>query len=367
MHIAILGTRGIPNSYGGFEQCAEKISLFFVKGGHKVTVYNPQDHPYIKNTWHGITIKHIYSNENKLKFINLFIYDFLCLRDALKGNYDVILELGYAPNSLFYFLARGKKIITHMDGIDWRREKWGILSRIIIKLAEKKAVWKSTALVADNPAIKDYLIKRYGSLNIFCIPYGAELIESPDYKVLDLYGLKKAEYFLLIARLEPENNISLILDGYLMAEERIPFIVIGGKTGKYGKKLIKRYEKYGNIRFLGGIYNYNILSSLRWCSALYFHGHSVGGTNPSLLEAMASNAFIVAHDNPFNRNILGEDAIYFKSAVDVRWVIKNRKSVKKNALIYRNREKIKEHYSWDKISEQYLAVLHGICKKTPGV
>jgi len=354
MRIAILGTRGIPNNYGGFEQCAQKIALHLIAQSHDVTVYSPRDHFYQKNTWNSINVRHIFSNEKKLKSLSTFIYDFLCLLDAVKNDFNVILELGYAPNSVFYFLVKKKNIITNMDGIDWKRDKWGMLSKTFIKLCEKLAMKKSKALIADNPAMEKYLKCKYGARPIFYIPYGADLFENPDISVLKEYGVEKNKYYIMIARLEPENNIEMVLKGYIMTNAKEPFLVVGGREGMYGKKLLKHFGMFRHIKFLGGVYDYKILSTLRWYSKIYFHGHSVGGTNPSLLEAMASNTFIVAHYNDFNKSILGEDAYYFRNSQDVAKLIKDYKNIVTDDFLQRNRRKIEKYYSWKGISEKYL-------------
>jgi len=365
MKIAILGTRGIPNNYGGFEQNAENLSIWWVKLGHDVTVYNPDEHPYKKSEWNKVKIKHIFSKESKLGIWGTFIYDYLCLSDAVKQKYDIILNLGYVPSALFFNLKvkTKAKFITNMDGMEWKRSKWKRILKEFIKYCEKRAVGLSDFLIADNPAIEDYYKKIYGVNHIKYIPYGAELFNNPDLKYLGEYNLEPYKYFMLVARLEPENNIEMILDGYLMADVKEPFLVVGGLSNKYAKYLLKKYKEAGKIRFLGGIYDYKKLSSLRWFSKLYFHGHSVGGTNPSLLEAMASNAYIAAHDNPFNRNVLGEGGFYFKTAEDIARLLKNFTDEYREKFIEKNRQKIEEIYNWEKVSKQYLQVFEEVLKR----
>ncbi len=365
MKIAILGTRGIPNNYGGFEQNAENFSKWWVKLGHEVTVYNPDYHPYKKKEWNGIKIKHIFSREDKLGMWGNFIYDYLCLKDVVKQNYDIILNLGYVPSALFFKLKNKTKakFITNMDGLEWKRSKWNSILKKFIKYCERRAVSLSDFLIADNPAIEDYYRKTYGVSYIRYIPYGAELFSNPDVNYLEEYNLEPLKYYMLVARLEPENNIELILDGYLMADVKEPFLVVGGLKNKYAKYLLKKYKGVNKIKFLGGIYDYKKLSSLRWFSKLYFHGHSVGGTNPSLLEAMASNAYIAAHDNPFNRNVLGKEGFYFKTREDVKRLIKNYTDEYREEFIEKNRQKIKEIYNWEKVSKAYLDVFEEVLQR----
>ena len=365
MHIALLGTRGIPNNYGGFEQNAENLSRWWVKLGHKVTVYNPDYHLYKREEWEGVRIKHIFSREDMLGIWGTFIYDYLCLKDAVKNGYDIILNLGYVPSALFFNLKErtSAKFVTNMDGLEWKRAKWNRVLKRFIKFCEKRAVDLSDFLIADNKGIEDYYRENYGVDNIRFIPYGAELFSNPREEYLEEFNLEPYGYYMLVARLEPENNIETILDGYIKAEVKEPFIVVGGLKNKYAKHLLQKYAGIEKIRFVGGIYDYEKLSSLRWLSKLYFHGHSVGGTNPSLLEAMASNAYIVAHDNPFNRNVLGEHGFYFKNTDDIAKILRNYTNEFRNYFIEENRKKIKEIYNWEKVSKEYIKVFEEVLNK----
>ncbi len=356
MNIAILGTRGIPNRYGGFEQCAEKLSLNFRRAGHSVFVYVPNDHSYKELVWNDIKLERIFSNEKIFKSFNSLIYDFLSLKHAVKKEHDIILELGYNPAGYFLNLIAdtNKKIVTNMDGLEWKRGKWNKYIQKFSKLCERKAVQYSTALIADNIGIQEYIKREYGRDSIY-LPYGAEIFDNPEKKVLDYYNIKMNEYFMLMARLEPENNTEMILDGYAASNSNKPFLVIGSHHTKYGKYLLDKFRNK-NVRFLGGIYDYNIVSTLRYYSCTYFHGHSVGGTNPSLLEAMASNARIAAHDNIFNKSILKECALYFKNSNDVKLYIKGNRDLFNIKWIEKNKELILTEYNWERISQGYLTL-----------
>lgn len=357
LRIAIAGTRGIPNNYGGFEQCAEKLSLAFVQKGHDVTVYNPTDHLYGEEEWEGIRIDRIFSREKTLKFLNTFVFDYLCLKKALRDKVDIILELGYSPSALFYFLNNQKtvRIVTNMAGMEWKRSKWNPLAKKIIQATEAMAVRKSNALIADNLGIRDYILKKYNALSYF-IPYGAELFHEPNDQYLEQFEVAQYQYYLLIARFQPDNNIEMILDGYTSATESRPFLVIGNHGNRYGSYLKNKYSRNKGVQFVDGIYDYDKLSSLRWFSRMYFHGHSCGGTNPSLLEAMASNAYIAAHDNAFNRYVLEDSAFYFQSARDIASIIKKAPSDRRSEFTVKNRDKIKTIYRWDRIAEDYLRI-----------
>jgi glycosyltransferase involved in cell wall biosynthesis len=355
MKIAILGTRGIPNSYGGFEQCAEKLSILFVKKGHDVTVYNPAEHEYQKDSLDGVKIVRVFSNEKKLKLLNVFIFDYLCLKHALQQQFDIVLELGYHPAALFYYLKKaGKpKILTNMAGMEWWRSKWNYYTRKIIRYCEKLAVQKSDAIIADNRGIQEYFSKEYG-VNSVCIAYGADLFYNPDPNQLAAYGVEKYAYDILIARFQRDNNIEMVLDGLLLSGSNVPLLVVGNNTNSYGKYLRSKFEHHATIKFMGGIYDYQALNSLRWYSRLYFHGHSCGGTNPSLLEAMASSAYIISYDNTFNRYVLQDGGLYFRNAHELAGHINGFALDNRTEFVQKNRDRIQKEYDWGKIADEYL-------------
>lgn len=362
MKIAILGSRGIPNNYGGFERAAEEIAVALVKMGHVVTVYTPDDHPYKGDSWEGVKLRRTFCRESILRIWGTFIFDYLSLRDAMRSNYDILLELGYEPSALFFSKNQARKassyLITNMDGLGWKRSKWNRILRAFIRYCEQLAVKRSDALISDNPGIRDYYLDAYGRDSTY-IPYGAVLFDNPGRGVLEEMELESYKYYMLIARLEPENNIEMILDGYVSSGVNEPFIVVGGLSTKYATILKNKYETVPGIQFVGGIYDYSKLSSLRWYSRIYFHGHSVGGTNPSLLEAMASNAYIAAHDNTFNRAILGEDASYFSNHEDVRQLLIN-DPIRREEVVARNREKIRTEYTWDRVVRDHLSLFESL-------
>ena len=352
MKIAILGTRGIPNYHGGFEQFTEYLSVHLVKKGHEVSVYNSHTHPYQDTSWRGVQIIHKKDPENKIGTAGQFIYDLNCIADSRKRNFDVILQLGYTSSSIWgWLLPKNSVILTNMDGLEWKRSKYSKFVRQFLKYAEKLAIKSSDFVIADSLGIQSYLKKKYQRGATY-IAYGAEIFNSASLGVLGIYHLSKYDYNMLIARLEPENNIELILDGVVNSGSEQPFIVIGKHETTFGKYLKKKFETNRNIRFLGGIYNQDHLNNLRHWSNLYFHGHSVGGTNPSLLEAMGSNCFIIAHDNIFNRSILENDALYFKSVAEVAAKMKLRKESHLN-LIQNNRIKIQNQFNWNLINNKY--------------
>jgi len=355
MKIAIIGTRGIPNYYGGFEQCAEYLALGLVKRGFEVIVYNSHNHPYQEKQWNGVQIVHCYDPENRLGTVGQFIYDLNCILNARKQNCDIILQLGYTSSSVWGWLMPKKAIVTtNMDGLEWKRTKYSGKVKKFLRYAESLAVKYSDYLISDSIGIQDYLKNTYNATSSF-IAYGATVFENNDASVLSKYELQPYEYDMLIARLEPENSIEIILDGVAKANLLRPFLVVGNHETTYGNYLKNKFSVNSQIKFIGGIYNIDILNNLRFYSNIYFHGHTVGGTNPSLLEAMASNSLICANANDFNKYILKNDAIYFNEAKDVTAHLVNTKYNDDlfQLMLEKNRKKIINIYDWEIIVDQY--------------
>jgi len=365
MKIAILGTRGIPNHYGGFEQFAQYLAKGLTEKGYDVTVYNSHTHPYKEKTWNGVRIIHCKDLENKIGTAGQFIYDLNCILHSRKQQYDVILQLGYTSNSLWgWLLPKNAVVTTNMDGLEWKRTKYSSVVRKFLKHAEKLAVRYSDYLIADSMGIQEYLNTKYNKTPVF-IPYGADLFVNNNSSILDEFDASPYNYDMLIARLEPENSIEIILDGKVKSNSERKFLIVGKHLTPYGEYLKKKYSLFPQIQFIGGIYNIDKLNNLRYYSNIYFHGHTVGGTNPSLLEAMASKSLICANDNPFNKYILEKDALYFKTSDDVA---SHFKTIKYDLPIYQqmienNKKKIEEKYTWNNIIDQYADHLKEILNR----
>lgn len=362
LRIGILGTRGIPNHYGGFEQIAGYLAKGLVERGHAVTVYNSHKHPYREKEWNGVSIVHCYDPEHKIGTAGQFIYDLNCMIDARRRNFDVILQLGYTSSSVWGWLKPAHtKVIYNMDGMEWMRAKYSRPVQKFLQFAERLAVRYSDAQIADSLAIKKYLAGKYG-IDAVYIPYGAETPVNTDAETCKSYGLEYDNYFLLVARMEPENNIEQILSGFLQSDTGKHFAVVGNINNQYGQYIYQKFGTHDRVHFLGPVFDIEQLHSLRASSSLYFHGHSVGGTNPSLLEAMASKAFIVAHNNPYNRHILENDALYFTTPGEVKHVIEHSigATVKRTA-IENNFEKILYRYNWNHIIDRYEHFILSCC------
>ena len=352
MKIAIIGTRGIPNNYSGFEQFAEYLSQHLVKSGHEVYVYNSHNHIFQENEWRGVNIIHKYDPEYLIGTFGQFVYDFNCIWESRGRKYDIILQLGYTSSSVWgWLLPKKPTVFSNMDGLEWKRSKYSKKVRRFLKYAEKLAIKTSDFLISDSLGIQKYLKTEYGHDSEY-IAYGAELFNTPSEPIISQYNVEKGEYNMLVARFEPENNLEMILDGLVASKTDDVFLVVGKHETKFGIYLKDKFKAYKNIRFLGGIFNIEHLNNLRYWSNLYFHGHSVGGTNPSLLEAMASNCLILAHENDFNKGVLGEDAHYFGNSEDVSKLMELRKNDFPH-FIENNRKKINNQFRWNLINQKY--------------
>ena len=383
MNLAIIGTRGIPNNYGGFEELAEHISVGLHNKGYNVTVFNGSDHNYKLNQYKGVNIITKNNPEKKLGTFGQFIYDLKCILECRRKKFDVIIQLGYTSSAIWNFLFHKKSyIITNMDGLEWKRDKYSFLVKIFLKISERIAINFSNTTVSDNLEIKKIIESSYKIKSNY-IAYGSSLFENPNQKILLKYDLNPYKYDLIIARMEPENNIESIIKGFSMAtlNHNIDrkLVIVGDNMSKYSKYLKTKYLREINVVFLGKIFDKNILNNLRYYSNIYFHGHSVGGTNPSLIEAMSCKSCIVAHDNIFNKSVLGKDAVYFNSSEDIASFVrsidkKNNKSANNISLsklnkntsdvfnwdetINNNYSKVHKNYSWSFIINEYEKLIN---------
>lgn len=364
MKIAIIGTRGIPNQYGGFEQFADILSQGLVEKGHEVTVYCSANHTYTEKEYNGVKLIHKYDPENKIGSAGQFIYDLICMLDARKRDFDIIYMLGYTSSSVWQRLLYKHKavVVTNMDGLEWKRSKYTKPVQGFLKYAEKLAVKYSDYLVADSIGIQKYLKDKYKADSSY-YPYGSYVLENPSNACLSKYNLSEFSYDVLIARFEPENNIEMILESFSMSKTNRKLILIGNYLNTvFGKQMHDKYHIDSRIQFIGAIYDQEELSNLRYYSNLYYHGHSVGGTNPSLLEAMGSSSLICYHNNEFNKAIVGEDGFGFNTTTELVQYIENKSKAENSNMIADNINKIKNIYSWNIIISSYEMYFKNLLK-----
>ncbi len=360
MRVAILGSRGIPAQYGGFETFAEELSVRLVQQGVDVTVYCEAAEGTQPDMYKGVHLVHIPAPG--FGPLTTILFDLRCLWHA-RSMFDVVYMLGYAT-SIFCFIPRlwGTTVWINMDGVEWARSKWNWLAKQWFKTMEAAAMWTPDRLIADAQGILDHLQSRHAKMPpVSVIPYGAPLVtEVPDINHLDEWHLKPESYYLVVCRLESENSVKEILKGYLLSGSGNPLVVVGStcrETG-YVKELLQLNE--GRIRFIGAVYDKDALQALRYHSLAYFHGHTVGGTNPSLLEALGCGNVVIAHDNVFNREVAAEAAVYFHQEQDIAEIIQAVESYSPeqlNRMKTAARDRIINGYTWDFITEAYGVIL----------
>lgn len=313
--IRILGTRGIPASHGGFETFVEYLAPYLVKHGWDVTVYCQIDgkgETYI-DEWQGIKRVNIYIAQEGAK--GTIIFDWKSTLHAAKTK-DLILTLGY-NTAIFCIIYRlkGIKNIINMDGIEWKRDKWTFLERTWLYLNERAGCLFGNHLIADHPEIKNHLTTRVNRNKITMIPYGAEEIKSADVTQLKKFELEANEYAIVIARPEPENSILEIVIAFSSKKRNKKLVVLGNfdkADPEYSKKVMNAASD--EVIFPGAIYEKSVIQALRFYACLYIHGHTVGGTNPSLVEALGAGNPVLAHNNKFNRWVAGDSNLFFSGS-----------------------------------------------------
>jgi glycosyltransferase involved in cell wall biosynthesis len=354
--VAIIGTRGIPNRYGGFEYFAENISVLLAQKGYQIAVFEPQktegnlaDYLGVRRIpiKHGSGFPHAFSK---------LAYGYNSLKKAKKLNFDTIICCGHSPALFFPLFCKDfrNKIIVNPDGIEWKREKWGIIAKAFLRLTERIAIKNIKRVVADNEAICDYIRNRYNKKATH-IAYGVNVpLEKTDTSFVTAKNLTPNSFGLCIARFEPENSIELILKSFLQANK--PLVIVGEYSNTYGKRLYKQFGNVPNFLFWGPEYDTRILNSLRSNCSLYVHGHSVGGTNPSLLQAMASGCNIVAHNNPFNQSTLKNCGNYFSNQEQLTSIINEHWDRPNNQGMLAQKRAI-EHFSWEQVTQKYIELI----------
>ncbi|ODS61643.1 MAG: hypothetical protein ABS37_14410 [Acidovorax sp. SCN 65-108] len=367
MRIALLGARGIPASYGGFETFAEQLSIRLVERGHEVTVYAETSESSVEDIFYqGVRVRH--KRRPRWGAASVLAYDCACLWDARRG-YDLVYMLGYgAAWACWWPRVFGVPVWINVDGLEWARSKWGRAARIYLRCMEWVASRVATRLIADAEAIAQRFRETYpkGAPSSF-IAYGAELVQDRDVdpSVLSAWGLKPRRYMLVVARPEPENHILEIVQGYEMHGGDWPLVIVGDVSGASAYQQLLREHASDRVRFVGGIYDTGQLASLRVHAACYLHGHSVGGTNPSLLEALACGNWVIAHDNPFNREVARDAADYFATPEQLARsldLVVGQSDAMLPQRSQRARDIVSEHYTWDGIADAYEALMHSECR-----
>lgn len=312
--LRILGTRGVPAAHGGFETFAEYLALHLVRQGWRVVVYCQEQGtgPVFQDVWEGVERVRIPVAGDGAK--STIVFDWKATKHAA-GHRDLCITLGY-NTAVFCALLRLKGVpnVINMDGIEWSRAKWGGVAKTWFWLNDWAGCWLGNHLVADHPQIKVHLSSRVRPDKITTIAYGADRVSAMPADAVRALGLEPGRYLTLVARAEPENSILEVVTGFSKRPRGMQLAVLGNYSDGNAYHRAVKAAAGAEVRFLGAIYDKPVVQALRFHSAAYVHGHQVGGTNPSLVEALGAGNAVIAHDNRFNRWVAGEGARYFSSA-----------------------------------------------------
>lgn len=352
--VAIIGTVGVPANYGGFESLVENIIGENASPDIEYTIYcSSKNYKSRLTEYKNAKLKYIALDANGAQSI---IYDIISLIKA-SSNSDVIVVLGVSGCIFLpiYRLFSKKRLVINIDGLEHRRDKWGKWTRRFLKLSEKMAVKYADVVITDNKGIQDYVTDEYGKDSVL-IAYGGDHVlrdisDDESRRILGNYNLVSGEYSFSVCRIEPENNVHITLEAYAKTGRNLVFVGNWSRS-LYGQELYDKYSKYENIKLLSPIYDLNTLYVLRKNCSLYIHGHSAGGTNPSLVEAMFFKKPIVAFDVVYNRETTENKAVYFSDVATLADALNISPE-----LCLKNAEDMYEicnrRYRWNIIAKQY--------------
>lgn len=368
--IRMLGTRGVPAAHGGFETAVENVGRQLVERGWRVVIYCQIDGtgPIVEDTWNGL--ERVLIPVRTPGSAGTIVFDWRAARHAA-AHRDICMVFGY-NTAMFNLLQRAKHIplIFNMDGIEWKRDRWSAGQRAFLLANEHVATRLGLDLVADHPEIEKYLSTRTDPAKITMIPYGADAITSACTQPVIKKGLVPDKYLTLICRPVPENSILEIVQGFSARRRGVDLAVLGDyseASDSYQRAV--RAAASDEVKFLGPIYNPVITQALRFHGLGYLHGHTVGGTNPSLVEAMAAGNPIIAHDNRYNRWVAGDGALYFHTASDVDRQLTTLLSTPtlREELQRSGRSRQAELFTWERITDQYEQLALKYVKSEPSV
>jgi glycosyltransferase involved in cell wall biosynthesis len=353
MKLAILGTRGIPANYGGFETFAEELSTRLASRGHDVTVYGRSNnirHPH--PVYKGVKLAILPTIGTK--HLDTVAHTFLSVLHALRARFDCILMCN-AANAIFCVIPRaaGTPVALNVDGIERLRKKWGKMARAYYRISERLATIIPNVIVSDAKVIRDYYAKEYATPTLM-IAYGAPTERVQTTEVLDRIGVRSREYLLYVSRLEPENNAHVVIEAFEKTQSDKSLLVVG--DAPYATKYIERLKSTRDprIRFPGAIYGtgYRELQSHAYA---YIQATEVGGTHPALIEAMGSGNCVIAKDTPENREVLADSGLFFTDPDTLRRQIE--RTLADLSLVQQLRasaqNRVKRHYSWDAVTDAY--------------
>jgi glycosyltransferase involved in cell wall biosynthesis len=359
MKLAILGTRGIPGRYGGFETFAEELSARLASRGHEVTVYcrgrgGPRE-------WRGA--RAVYLPTIRHKYLDTVVHTFLSTLDLLRRRADAALYCN-AANAVFTLLPRlaGIPVVLNVDGIERQRRKWNVLAKSWYLLSERLATWFPSAVVADARTISNYYFHRYGKETTY-IPYGAETGKLETTEALDRLGLRPGCYFLYVSRMEPENNALMVREAFEQVASSHRLVMVG--DAPYAARYVQqvRQTRDPRILFPGAIYGRGYHELLSHCFA-YIHATEVGGTHPALIEAMGRGALVLYLDTPENAEVASGAAIAFREDLPekIRAVLAMEES-EREEWRRKAQARVRERYRWEAVTEAYEQLFERLARR----
>jgi glycosyltransferase involved in cell wall biosynthesis len=357
--LRILGIRGIPAAHGGFETFAERLAVHLVKKGWQVTVYcqNGRAGSVSEDIWNGV--RRVYIPVGRDGAAGSVLFDWKSTLHAA-GENGLVLTLGYntAILSLFYRLKHIRNVIN-MDGIEWRRRKWGTFAKIWLWLNDWAGCLLGNHLIADHPDIAKHLAKRVRPRKISTICYGADSVYGADKQLLEQFGLEQQRYAIVIARPEPENSVLEIVRAWSQSPKGMKLVLLGRYdcANEYQNSVMKAAS--GEVLFAGAIYDKKVVNALRFFARLYIHGHQVGGTNPSLVEALGAGNAVLAHANVFNRWVAGSGALYFSDHAECATLLHGLLNDETRLATMREASRIRHLHSftWNQVLFEYEQLL----------
>lgn len=352
--IAIIGTQGLPAEYGGFETLAHYL-VEYLSTEFDITVFcSSKIYPNKLKVYNGCRLEYIPFHANGIQSI---LFDILSILKARK-NFDKILLLGASGGFIMPFLkGYRKKFILNFGGLDWQRSKWSFFAQRIIRLFERFAVNNSAFLIADNDGIQEYIKLAYQRKS-YLIAYGGDQVfqVKPEKTDQEKYPFLNSLYAFSVARIQPDNNIDMILDSFINSPP-FPIVFVGNwSSSEYGIKTKAKYSKCNKILLLDAIYEQRELNLLRSNCSAYLHGHSAGGTNPSLVEAMHLSLPIIAFASGFNEYTTKNKAMYFSSSEELAKKINDLNFEHLRYIGKEMKNIASSSYRWELIARKYSEV-----------
>lgn len=358
----MVGTRGVPARYGGFETAIEEVGSRLANRGHDVVVYCRGGDEGLASHL-GMTLVHLPAVRRRS--LETMSHTFASARHLRRQPpFDAVLLFNAANAFALPMIAKvAPGIALHVDGLEWQRSKWGPLGKTWYLLMERYGARRAAELIADARGIQDYYRVRYGAHSRY-IAYGAPLIERREARRLAERGLETRRYDLVVARMEPENHTDLAIEAHLATSLSVPLVVVGSVPyeSKFSDKIAALTAGRESVRMFGGVWDSDELDELYAHCRLYVHGHSVGGTNPALLRAMGAGAPIVAYDVTFNREVLGDAGRFFADAGELTTLMTDRDEHASDwqALGESARQRAATLYDWDQVADGYEALCRAL-------